>query len=128
MTIIRLSSVFVVVIVATKLMIFTADDARAFEIRWLSELEHEFGELIDEAVRYRAERRESVEGGMFYAMGLRRFAIRMNLVTNIRRWAEGAVRQSIAAMSTGHSVHTADSLQIHRVTGGWKQLRYLQVS
>ena len=41
MTIIRFSSVFVIVLMATKMVIFTAEDAKVFEVRWFVEFGHE---------------------------------------------------------------------------------------
>ncbi len=92
MTIIRFSSVFVIVLMATKMVVFTTEDAGVFETQWFAELEHEVDELIDESVRYRAERREVVERGLSFALALRRATVQYGT-----KWMQEIRRHLVAA-------------------------------
>ena len=92
MTIIRFSSVFVIILMATKMVVFTDRDARVFEPQWFAEFEHEVDELIDESVRYRAERREVVERGLSFALALRRATVQFGT-----EWVQDVRRHLVAA-------------------------------
>ena len=60
--IIRVSTLFAVVVIAAKAGIFVADDASLFKNRALEPVEKKVGRLIDEAMRRRAEVEEAADG------------------------------------------------------------------
>lgn len=63
MVMIRISGVFFVMVLATKMTLFVADDSKLIEIESLASLEKRIAHLIDEALRHREEEAEREEEG-----------------------------------------------------------------
>ena len=84
--IIRVSTLFAVVVIAAKAGIFVADDASLFKNRALEPVEKKVGRLIDEAMRRRSEIEEAADGVADMAQ-----AVAVSVVRAIVRVVGGAV-------------------------------------
>ncbi len=88
--IIRVSTLFAVVVIAAKAGIFVADDASLFKNRALEPVEKRVSRLIDEGLRRREEIEEAADGVADMAQ-----AVAVSVVRAIVRVVGGAVRRVV---------------------------------
>lgn len=84
--IIRVSTLFAVVVIAAKAGIFVADDASLFKSRALEPIEKKVGRLIDEAMRRRSEIEDAADGVADMAQ-----AVAVSVIRAVVRVVGGAV-------------------------------------
>lgn len=95
---IRFYTIASVFIISVKLAVFVADDSRFSEFELLAPIEKKVGELIDEAVRFRAECEEFYTGVVEMAEAAAVFAVRAvvwsarSAIRAVSAWARFSTR------------------------------------
>lgn len=106
---IRFYTIASVFIISAKLVVFVADDSRVSESEMLAPIEKKIGELIDEAVRFRAECEEGFTGVVEMAEAAAVMAVRAVVSTaraakrSVGAWTAFSTRRFGSVFSAGAS-------------------------